>query len=73
MITAEELTTQRGGRAIASGVTFRGEAGTITGELVLEAGTVKKHVVNVLSTLDLSSRAQAVAYGYEHGLTRPGG
>jgi DNA-binding NarL/FixJ family response regulator len=44
----------------------------IAGELVLEASTVKKHVANVLSKLDLSSRAQAVVYAYEHGLTRPG-
>jgi DNA-binding NarL/FixJ family response regulator len=44
----------------------------VAGELVLEASTVKKHVANVLSKLDLSSRAQAVVYAYEHGLTRPG-
>jgi DNA-binding NarL/FixJ family response regulator len=41
-------------------------------ELVLEASTVKKHVANVLSNLDLSSRAQAVVFAYEHGLARPG-
>ena len=41
-------------------------------ELVLEASTVKKHVANVLSKLDLSSRAQAVVFAYEHGLARPG-
>ena len=41
-------------------------------ELVLEPSTVKKHVANVLSKLDLSSRAQAVVFAYEHGLARPG-
>ena len=45
----------------------------IAGELVLEASTVKKHVANVLSKLDLSSRAQAVVFAYEHGVARPGG
>jgi DNA-binding NarL/FixJ family response regulator len=44
----------------------------IARELVLEASTVKKHVANVLSKLDLSSRAQAVVFAYEHGLARPG-
>jgi len=41
-------------------------------DLVLEASTVKKHVANVLSKLELSSRAQAVVFAYEHGLARPG-
>ena len=41
-------------------------------DLVLEASTVKKHVANVLAKLDLSSRAQAVVFAYEHGLARPG-
>jgi DNA-binding NarL/FixJ family response regulator len=41
-------------------------------ELVLESSTVKKHVANVLSKLDLGSRAQAVVFAYEHGLARPG-
>ena len=41
-------------------------------ELVLEPSTVKKHVANVLSKLDLRSRAQAVVFAYEHGLARPG-
>ena len=40
--------------------------------LVLEGSTVKKHVANVLSKLELSSRAQAVVFAYEHGLARPG-
>ena len=42
-------------------------------ELVLEASTVKKRVANVLSKLDLRSRARAVVFAYEHGLARPGG
>jgi DNA-binding NarL/FixJ family response regulator len=41
-------------------------------ELVLEASTVEKHVANVLSKLDIASRAQAVVFAYEHGLARPG-
>ena len=41
-------------------------------ELVLEPSTVKKHVANVLSKLDIRSRAQAVVFAYEHGLARPG-
>jgi DNA-binding NarL/FixJ family response regulator len=41
-------------------------------ELVLESSTVKKHVANVLSKLDLTSRAQAVVFAYEHGMARPG-
>jgi DNA-binding NarL/FixJ family response regulator len=44
----------------------------IARELVLESSTVKKHVANVLSKLDLRSRAQAVVFAYEHGLARPG-
>ena len=44
----------------------------IAGSSSLEASTVKKHVANVLSKLDLSSRAQAVVFAYEHGLARPG-
>jgi DNA-binding NarL/FixJ family response regulator len=44
----------------------------LASELVLEASTVKKHVANVLSKLDLRSRAQAVVFAYEHGLVRPG-
>jgi DNA-binding NarL/FixJ family response regulator len=44
----------------------------LAGALVLEASTVKKHVANVLSKLDLRSRAQAVVFAYEHGLARPG-
>jgi DNA-binding NarL/FixJ family response regulator len=41
-------------------------------ELVLEPSTVKKHVANVMSKLDISSRAQAVVFAYEQGLARPG-
>jgi DNA-binding NarL/FixJ family response regulator len=39
---------------------------------VVEPSTVKKHVANALSKLDLASRAQAVVFAYEHGLARPG-
>jgi DNA-binding NarL/FixJ family response regulator len=30
-------------------------------------------VADVLSKLDVTSRAQAVVFAYEHGLVRPGG
>ena len=39
---------------------------------MLEGSTVKKHVANVPSKLDLSSRAQAVVFAYENGLVRTG-
>ncbi len=44
----------------------------IATELFVGEATVKTHVGRVLSKLNLSSRAQAVAYAYEAGLVVPG-
>ncbi len=40
--------------------------------LYIGAATVKSHVSNVLTKLDLRDRAQAVAFAYESGLITPG-
>jgi DNA-binding NarL/FixJ family response regulator len=44
----------------------------IAGDLFVSEATVKTHVGRVLSKLNLSSRAQAVAFAYESGLVVPG-
>jgi DNA-binding NarL/FixJ family response regulator len=44
----------------------------IARELFVGEGTVKTHVVRVLAKLGLRDRVQAVVYGYEHRLVRPG-
>jgi DNA-binding NarL/FixJ family response regulator len=45
----------------------------IAEELVLSRATVKTHVGNVFTKLDLRDRAQAVVFAYECGLVRPSG
>ncbi len=51
-------------RKIATGMTNR----AIAGELVLSEKTVARHVSNILTKLDLPSRAAATAYAYVHGI-----
>lgn len=45
----------------------------IAAEFVVSEHTVKTHVGNVLSKLQLRDRIHAVVYAYESGLVRPGG
>lgn len=45
----------------------------IAGQLFVSEATVKTHVMAVLRKLALRDRIQAVIFGYESGLVRPGG
>jgi DNA-binding NarL/FixJ family response regulator len=45
----------------------------IAGELCIGEATVKTHVSNVLSKLELRDRVQLVVFAYESGLIQPGG
>ncbi|HKP63584.1 MAG TPA: LuxR C-terminal-related transcriptional regulator [Polyangiales bacterium] len=56
-------------RLLASGKTNK----RIARELGLSEKTVDRHVSNILTKLDVSSRAAATAYAYEHHLLRPDG
>jgi DNA-binding NarL/FixJ family response regulator len=49
-------------RLIASGKTNR----AIASELVISEKTVARHVSNIFAKLEISSRAAATAYAYEH-------
>jgi DNA-binding CsgD family transcriptional regulator len=49
---------------LASGKTNR----AIAAELVLSEKTVARHVSNIFTKLEVSSRAEATAYAYKHGL-----
>ena len=51
-------------RLVAAGMTNRG----IANELFLSEKTVARHVSNIFTKLDLSSRSAATAYAYQHGL-----
>jgi DNA-binding NarL/FixJ family response regulator len=51
---------------VAAGKTNR----AIATELVISEKTVARHVSNILGKLGLSSRAEATAYAYKHGLAR---
>ena len=51
---------------VATGKTNR----AIAAELVISDKTVARHVSNIFTKLRLSSRAEATAYAYQHGLVR---
>jgi ATP/maltotriose-dependent transcriptional regulator MalT len=51
---------------VAAGKTNR----AIAGELFISEKTVARHVSNIFTKLRLSSRAEATAYAYTHGLVR---
>jgi ATP/maltotriose-dependent transcriptional regulator MalT len=53
-------------RLVAAGKTNR----AIAGELFISEKTVARHVSNIFTKLRLSSRAEATAYAYTHGLVR---
>ena len=51
-------------RLVATGKTNR----SIAADLFLSEKTVARHVSNIFAKLDVSSRAAATAYAYEHDL-----
>jgi DNA-binding CsgD family transcriptional regulator len=63
-LTARELQVLR---LVATGRTNR----SIGDALHLSEKTVARHVANIFLKLDVSSRAAATAYAFEHGLTAP--
>ena len=51
-------------RLVAAGKTNE----AIAAELFLSERTVERHLSNIFTKLDLSTRAAATAWAYEHGL-----
>ena len=51
-------------RLVASGMTNR----AIAGRLKISEKTVARHLSNIFTKLDLSSRTAAAAYAYDHNL-----
>ncbi len=66
---AEELTERELAilKLMATGLTNKG----IGDHLHLAEGTVRNHVTNLLSKLDVADRTQAVVFAWRHGLVRP--
>jgi DNA-binding NarL/FixJ family response regulator len=54
-------------RLVAAGMTNR----KIAGRLGISEKTVARHISNIFTKLDLSSRAAATAYAYQNGLAGP--
>ena len=54
-------------KLMATGLTNSG----IGDRLHLAEGTVRNHVTNILSKLDVTDRTQAVVFAWRHGLVRP--
>ncbi len=55
-------------RLLAGGMTNA----EVANKLHLGEATIKTHVSNVLTKLELRDRAQAVVFAYESGLVQPG-
>jgi DNA-binding NarL/FixJ family response regulator len=51
---------------VAAGKTNR----AIATELFISEKTVARHISNIFTKLGISSRAQATAYAYRHGIVR---
>lgn len=63
-LTAREVEVLR---LVAAGKTNR----AIAEDLFISEKTVARHISNIFTKLDLSSRAAATAYAYEHGIVSP--